>query len=56
MLTDVSSRNITNFNLEIAAPVIHKAIPLAPVPIVRMDSPCSWSDDTPNVLWSTHKS
>ena len=48
--------NITNSDLELATLVLHEATLLATVPIVRMTTPRSGSDNAPGILWSTRKS
>ena len=42
---------ITNSNLKISTLVLHEATLLAAVPIARMVTPCSGSDNTPIVSW-----
>ena len=53
----VSSSNreetITNSDLELAALVLHKDILIVAVPDARLAAPCSGSNNTPTVSWST---
>ena len=53
----VSSENregtITNSDLEVAALVLHKANLIAAAPDARLAAPCSGSDNTLTVSWST---
>ena len=44
---------ITNSNLELAVPVLHKATLLEAVPAARLAAPHSGSYNTPAVSWST---
>ena len=46
---------ITNYNLELAAIVLHEANIQAELPTVFMTVPRSGSDNTPTVLWSMHE-
>ena len=46
---------ITNYDLDLAALIFHKAALLVAVPIVRVDAPHSRSANTSTVSWSTYK-